>query len=452
MIREINPPKNSFFFTIDIDSLYTNIDTEAGLRAVKRIFQKYPQEGRPDQEILELLTINLIRNDFEFDEKYYLQVKGTAMGKRFAPSYANIFMADWEEAGLAKCKYKPLYYVRYLDDIFGIWSHTKEDFLQFIETLNTHDPSIKLKYETNDKSIDFLDTTVYKGDDLGRTCTLNIKVFFKKTDTHALLFKSSFHPKHTYRGLVKSQLIRYDKICTKEEDFWETVKILFKTLQKRGYSRTFLRHCLKSFKDKKLDSTQKQKIPLITTFSSIGQMINHKIKNNYKKLITEQGLLQNHVVISAYRRNKNLSDYLVRAKLPRVQIHTKKNVFTDQFVKLTSVMNKTNKHIFKIPQISNVHTENCVYLIFCSNCGKQYVGETKNSITIRMNQHKYNINNKKNTHLPLVKHFLVHGWNSVRIAVIQRNFLWTDLERKKAERQWIYRLNTKGEYGLNITH
>ena len=36
---------------------------------------------RPDKEILKLLEINLTRNDFQFDDKFYLQTKGTAMGK-----------------------------------------------------------------------------------------------------------------------------------------------------------------------------------------------------------------------------------------------------------------------------------------------------------------------------------------------------------------------------------
>lgn len=79
---------------MDVTSLYTNIDISEGLIAVKNIFSKYPDPRRPDLEILQLLYINLKRNDFEFNNQFYLQTKGTAMGKKFAPAYANIFMAD----------------------------------------------------------------------------------------------------------------------------------------------------------------------------------------------------------------------------------------------------------------------------------------------------------------------------------------------------------------------
>lgn len=245
MIKNLKVPHNSLFFTIDIDSLYTNIDTKAGLRAVKNILQKYPQQDRPDRQLLALLEINLTRNDFEFNNQFFLQIKGVAMGKKFAPAYANIFMAEWEEAALGKCPQKPFLYVRYLDDIFGIWTHSQEEFTEFIQILDTHDPSIRLKHKLDHHSIDFLDTTVYKGELFRTDQSLDIKVFFKETDTHSLLFKTSFHPTHTYKGLIKSQLIRFQRICTQDSDFMGAVNTLFAALKNRGYCRSFLRRCIR---------------------------------------------------------------------------------------------------------------------------------------------------------------------------------------------------------------
>ena len=157
-IKAITVPQDAFLFSIDIDSLYTNIETEAGLQAVKEVFNKYPDTKRPDTELLELLHLNLTKNDFEFNNKCYLQTKGTAMGKKFAPSYANIYMALWEETALKKCRLKPTHYYRFLDDIFGVWKYTKEDFLEFINTLNTHHRSITIKYVTSTEKIDFLES------------------------------------------------------------------------------------------------------------------------------------------------------------------------------------------------------------------------------------------------------------------------------------------------------
>lgn len=447
IIKKIKIPQNSLLFTIDIDNLYTNIDTKSGLSAVHEIFKKYPNTERPDEEVLALLEINLTRNDFEFNSEYFLQVKGTAMGKKFAPAYANIFMANWEEGALSKCPKKPLHFLRYLDDIWGVWSYSIEEFQEFIHILNSHDPSIKTKYITNHQSIDFLDTTVYKGPSYALTQTLDIKVYFKETDTHALLFGTSFHPKHTFKGLVKSQLLRFSRICTQTNDFWEAVTTLFGALRKRCYSRSFLRRCLKSFHVQK-QTDKKEIIPLITCFSSVSSVLNSKFKENYKTIMGNSGILQNHQIISAYKKNKNLRDFLVNAKVKPIQQSNAK-VLPGYFCRLQYIRNNLSRRIFKIPQAFSPQTSNCVYVIFCSKCGKQYIGETKNSIATRLTQHRYNLKNGKEIHTPLIQHFMLHGAQAVRVAGIQSNSTWTDMERKKFERKWIYLLNTKVPLGLN---
>lgn len=446
IIKTLQIPIDSYLFTLDIDSLYTNIDTTSGIQAVRKVFQKYPDKKRPDKELIELLRINLIRNDFMFNNQFYLQIRGTAMGKKFAPSYANIFMGQWEEEALAKCPKKPIQYFRYLDDIFGVWTHSEQDFSEFFEVLNSHDPCITLKHTFHPTSIDFLDTTIYKGEDFFMDRKLQVKVFFKETDTHALLHKSSFHPKHTHRGLVKSQLLRFYRICSNMDNFWEATQTLFASLRKRGYSRSFLRNCCKNFQIQK-EKDQSQIIPLIIKFSTNNSIIGRSVKKNFQdKNLTQ--LIPNHKLIIAYKRNKNLSDFLIRAKLPSPsKIH--KTNFPDYFSNLKFVRNQKTKTLFRIPQKFSPKTFNCIYMIYCIKCSKQYIGETYNSLSTRMWQHKHNIIRKKETHTPLVSHFIWHGFSALRLIGIQHNISWSTSERKKMERKWIYLLNTKEPFGLN---
>lgn len=108
------------------------------LEAVRKYLQENPDPARPDDVILELLKSNQERNDFQFDDKWFLQIKGTAMGKTFSPAYANIYMAKWEKEGFLKCNKLPEAYYRYLDDIWGVWNHSREDLDHFIKTLNNH--------------------------------------------------------------------------------------------------------------------------------------------------------------------------------------------------------------------------------------------------------------------------------------------------------------------------
>ncbi|KAL2076952.1 hypothetical protein ACEWY4_027451 [Coilia grayii] len=448
-IKTIKIPQTAFLFTIDIESLYTNIDTELGLEAVKLWFQKYPKPERPDKYLLLLLEISLRRNDFEFDSKFYLQVKGTAMGKKFAPSYANIFMANWEQRALEAFPLKPLHYFRFLDDIWGVWPFTMEDFIKFTIHLNTFTPSIKIQYNIHDTEVNFLDTITYKGPLFNQTGLLEFKVYFKETDTHSLLHKTSFHPAHTYRGIVKSQLLRYHRICSDRDQFYKATKTLFSVLKTRGYSRSFLRYSLKNFLLKKTPMETKSKIiPLISTFSTNSVQLNRLIKTNFQKFLDKTNTLQQHKIIAAYRRNKNLKDLLVKSKLPQLTSKPKEER-NKAYRSRTWVTNYSTKQIYKIQQILTPRTTNCIYLITCIKCTKQYVGQTKNSMITRLYQHQYNIRNHKETNTHIVRHFLEHGLTSLRISGLQSNQFWSLTHRLRVEKHWIHKLDTKHPKGLN---
>ena len=82
---------------------------------------RYPEHGWCCS-ILKLLRLSLEGNDFSINNKYYLQASGTAIGKRFAPNYVDIYMAYFEAQNQPKCDKQPLVYLRYLDDIFLIWT------------------------------------------------------------------------------------------------------------------------------------------------------------------------------------------------------------------------------------------------------------------------------------------------------------------------------------------
>lgn len=448
IVKTIRIVGDYYFFSMDVDNLYTNIPIQAGIDCVRQIFEDNPDPKRPDVELLKLLEINLLRNDFMFNDKYYLQVKGTAMGKKFAPAYANIFMANWEREVFKKCVKKPEYYLRYLDDIWGIWAGSEEEFWNFVNILNCHDPSIKLKTEFHKQSIDFLDTTVFKSPNFEEDAKIDIKVFFKSTDTHALLHKKSFHPRHTFEGIVKSQLLRFQRICTRRENFLEAVKTLFKALRERGYVRSFLRHCFKTFQDRK-EKDQGNLIPLITTFSTTGKSFNGKLKNQFLNWVQKWGMLPNKRVVSAYRKNKNLQDLLVYAKLPSLT-KDKPLMWEKQFIRLSFIRNEKDRTIFQVQQGFSPRSKNCIYVIICVKCNLKYVGETKNTLSVRMAQHKYCITNQKRIELPVVRHFLKHGLDAIRIAGLEKNRCWTDVERKRKEKDWISNLSTREPTGLNV--
>ena len=96
---------------------------------------------------IELAEIVLKNNIFEFDEKTFKQVRGTAIGTKFAPPYAILFMADLEEKILNAFEEKPMIWWRYIDDIFFIWEHGEESLEKFLNKLNSFHPIIKFTAE-----------------------------------------------------------------------------------------------------------------------------------------------------------------------------------------------------------------------------------------------------------------------------------------------------------------
>ena len=66
-----------------------------------------------------------------------------------APSFANTFMANLKDEVLHKAKCKPLVMFRFIDDIFFIWTHSKDELTECINLYNSHNEPIKIDYRYN---------------------------------------------------------------------------------------------------------------------------------------------------------------------------------------------------------------------------------------------------------------------------------------------------------------
>ena len=390
--------------------MYTNIDHDQGIQAIKNKFSD--RIGNMKFEaILQLLEISLKRNDFVFDDKVFLQVQGTAMGRRYAPHYADIYMAEFEKEALAKCDKQPDCYFRYLDDIFLIWSHGRDSFQDFLNVFNTHRPSIKFKAEINQTCVNFLDTTLFRS----KENILEAKVYFKPTDTHQLLHKFSFHPRHTFPGLIRSQVTRFWRICSFPEDIQVACQTLFKALAKRNYPKRRLRQ-IKNDTLRTLNSRER-----------LGYELN--IESSSRAGATPCG------------STKCLTCDIV----PSCQNFT------------SSYTNET----YAINSKLDCDSSNIIYLYTCNICHKQYVGETSWPLRHRNNQHRSSIMNN-NGDYALYNHLLKYHPQSLHENV--NNFSLVPIEQipdlggktvnqlKRLEReyQWIETLGTLEPQGLNV--
>ena len=90
-------PEETKPVAIDLKSMYTNIPIQEGLEAFREELDKRTDKSIPTNFYIKLIELVLKSNIFEFDMEYFIQLLGTAMGTRVAPTYANIFMAKLEK-------------------------------------------------------------------------------------------------------------------------------------------------------------------------------------------------------------------------------------------------------------------------------------------------------------------------------------------------------------------
>ena len=155
-------PVECYLVTLDVSSLYTNIDIDERLTVVQEELIK-TNRVKPSPQTLTCLLERVLRlNNFTFNDEHFIQIKGTAMGTRFAPNFANVYMVRFEENFVYKAEWSNyvIIWVRFIDDIFLIWKGEIDSLTEFIDHLNNAAPSIKFTHEISTNSANFLDTTV----------------------------------------------------------------------------------------------------------------------------------------------------------------------------------------------------------------------------------------------------------------------------------------------------
>ena len=113
----------------------------------------------------------LDNNYFSFNGKFYQQIKGTAMGTKFAPTYATLVLGYLEEILYTKIEYKydkqyadflEQLWKRFLDDCFIFWTKSRTDLLDFQQILNDLHPDLNFTIEVAEDKLSFLDILVLK--------------------------------------------------------------------------------------------------------------------------------------------------------------------------------------------------------------------------------------------------------------------------------------------------
>lgn len=128
--------------------------------------------------IMKMARLILDTNCFVFNDKYYKQIRGGAMGSAFTQVLANIYMLEWEEDLIQHQTTNHKIYGRYIDDIFMSTNQTIVEINIILERMQRKDENIKITSTIN-TSVDFLDVPISNQDGHLRTT-----IYYKPTTEH----------------------------------------------------------------------------------------------------------------------------------------------------------------------------------------------------------------------------------------------------------------------------
>lgn len=469
----------SVLLTLDITSLYTNISHEKGLIALRHYLSLREDSSPPSDFIIQMASYLLKYNYFSFDNDFFLQISGTAMGSNFAPNYANLFMGFFEESYIFNTEKNPFHsqiikWYRYIDDIFCIFLGDHEEAREFVTFLNNLVDDLEFTSEINSVKVHFLDMWVQKNEG----CLITT-LFTKETDRNTLLLATSFHPIFLKKGLPKSQFYRLRRICHSDSDFVEKSKIMKNNFLSRGYPLDWVEEAFDTaFKKtrsellrKKTKKSKKYSFSCITTHSPKSFMIKSIFKKHWHLLSSDPELsdIFKHPPLIVYKRARNLKDSLVHARFQSTSPRTSQSLLSpiqkgnyrcgncaqcNNTFKTSFFCHPRTGRKYSIKSVITCVSTHVVYLIRCP-CGIGYVGKTSRQLKQRISEHKSSIR-RKDMNYPVAAHFVTlnHDVTSLRFCGIEKVTLpprGGDIELLLQRRElfWIYTLQTLSPKGMN---
>lgn len=166
---------------------------------------------------------------------FSLQQVGMAMGAKYAPSLANLFMAEWENRHVFSRRLPQLrFYRRFIDDLLFIWEGPEESMVEFLGYLNTNTNQIGIPDKWQMCQY-FLDVTTEKRGNLLNTC-----VYFKPTDRNSFLSIRSGHHPAWIKNIPKGQMLRVCRNCTEQDDYFLQANLLKERSLQKGFKENTL--------------------------------------------------------------------------------------------------------------------------------------------------------------------------------------------------------------------
>ena len=338
-LKTLHCNDNTALGSLDIVSLYTNVPVKDAINACI-------ENGSVIVDIERSLLIKLLcvtNIQFMFNQKYYRQIDGVAMGSPLGPILANIFVGHIEKQVINNDIDGILFYGRYVDDTIVV-ADSKQAISALALRLDSINPSIKftVEYENENGVLPFLDILITKTID-----KFTFGWHHKDTWCGSMLHFNSFVPFSWKRGLLKGYKYRLLRICS-SENLTPAIEELTEVFTRNGYPHRFIQENFIDFiPARKTKTPQVPKKPVSISLPFLGDETSAIWTSRIKKYVE-----------STYPASRVLF-----------------------YWKTTNAINTITKD-----KIDDIHIPKVVYQFTCG-CSSSYIGRTERQLGDRINQH-----------------------------------------------------------------
>ena len=372
-------PPDTIVFTMDVQNLYGNIPTDEAVDAVCNMIKSHQDKvdmfGLSLDAFKDLLQHCLQNNFVRFGDEYYQQTTGIAMGSRVAPPLAISFMHTVESLILSSPCEQPVIYLRYIDDILGVWTHGADSLDKYHDFVNSFHPSLKFSMEktnaTKISSVPFLDTLIT----VKPTGQYETELYFKPSAAPIIIHFTSAQPIQVKLAVLHSELTRAKRMGSNDDAVQRGTQKVTNIFLENGYpSRIIKRATFKVRHSEASAKKQRADKNLNTTFLSLP-FIDDDLTRKINSKVRSSGL----PIKIAWQKGPTVSSILIHSALNPPKCPSG---------------NKTC-HACEAGVEGRCTTKNVVYKICCTLCQNvDYIGETKRPVRLRYNEHLRNAKNK----------------------------------------------------------
>jgi len=428
-LESIKLEPNEIMISLDVVALFPSIPLELFFKLIEKNFESNIKEHSPIKAKLDYingLKLCLNHSFFAYNNTIYKQLHGIPMGGCLSVNVAGIVMNYIIDEALKTMEIKPKIICKYIDDLILIINKDQVDYT--LNKFNAIHPKIKftLEMETNN-TLNYLDVSLIRN---GNN-KIDFKWFKKEISSNRILNYYSNHPEYTKINTVKNMINRALNIsspCYHSEIKSKITKILQDNLYPKYLTDSLIKGELNNNETVKKENTHEQmnNAQQGTTFSDNPS----QLPKPKQTLITKKFFKNQNANTTLVINSNNLE----KSKPPTTEMNKKQfkvipyiNPLSHNIKKIFKLydcdINLAFKPIGKIlntcfsktkDKVDNAFKKNLIYQINCSNCDKSYIGQTKQFLSKRVQQHKSTATSKtkaQNDKTMLSKHSVTNNHN-----------------------------------------